>query len=111
MTHLSIGEKLTLLRSRKKLSKKQLSNLTDMHWTSISKYERNEATPSIDALRKLSIALDVSSDYLIFDENQIKPNISDDDLFDIMAKMDQLSPSDRQSLKSMILSFISSKEG
>lgn len=107
MTQLSIGEKLTLLRSRKKLSK----DLTDMHWTSISKYVRNEATPSIEALKKLAIAVDVSSDYLIFNQDQIKPDISDSKLFEIMVKLDNLSTYDRQSHMSKIHFFIGSKEG
>ena len=111
MTKLSISGKLNLIKSRKKLPKKQLADLRDIHWSRISKYNKNETTPSIEAIKKLAIPFDISSDYLIFDYPPIKPDISNSELFEIMVKLDNLSSYDRQSHMNKIHFFIGSKEG
>ena len=77
-----------------------------MHWTSISKYERNEAEPYLDGLKKLAKALDTSTDFLLFEDFEPQPEISDSKLFDKLLSADKLSDANRNTLKNLIQSFL-----
>ena len=106
VANLTLGEKIALLRNRKKLNKKQLAEATGMHWTSISKYERNEAEPYLDTLRKQAQTLGVSTDYLLFENSDIDDEIQDNDLHKIMCAADKLDDQMRNTLKNMVRSFL-----
>lgn len=101
---LTLGEKITLLRNRKKLSKKELSTKTGIHWTNISKYEHNRSTPSVDILKKIAVALDASADYLLFGKRV--PDMVDKELLLLSEKVDQLPENDRAFIKNMIRSSL-----
>jgi transcriptional regulator with XRE-family HTH domain len=62
---LNIGEKISSLRKRAKLSQTDLAKITGASRTIIGNYERNENTPSTDMIVKLAAAFDVSVDYLL----------------------------------------------
>ncbi len=70
MSNLSLNEKLTLVRNRKKLSQKNLSELTGIHIGTISKYEKGHMQPSINAIVKIAKALETSTDYLLFNDQE-----------------------------------------
>lgn len=56
---------LVELRKQKNLSQGDLADMSTVSREMISKYERNEAIPSLDAAKKLADALEVSLDYLV----------------------------------------------
>jgi transcriptional regulator with XRE-family HTH domain len=56
---------LVELRKQKSLSQGDLADMSSVSREMISKYERNEAVPSLDAAKKLADALGVSLDYLV----------------------------------------------
>ena len=56
---------LVELRKQKNLSQGDLADMSGVSREMISKYERNEALPSLDAAKKLADALEVSLDYLV----------------------------------------------
>jgi transcriptional regulator with XRE-family HTH domain len=66
MENLTLGEKLSLLRKRKKLTQSELSKITGIHLANISKYELDNSMPSLLIFKKLVQALDTSADYLLF---------------------------------------------
>ncbi|WP_143732059.1 helix-turn-helix transcriptional regulator [Microbulbifer sp. GL-2] len=41
-----------------------------VHVDSLKKYEAGQAQPSLDALKKMALALHVSTDFLLFDEHE-----------------------------------------
>lgn len=64
----------------------------DVHYTHISRYERSQSTPSIEALKKLAKIFGVSTDYLLFDdiEKTALGDIHDPDLLHQFQELDQL---------------------
>lgn len=61
----SFGQRLKEAREAKGLTKEKFGKLVKIHYSQIGRYERNEASPSADALKKMANALDVSTDYLM----------------------------------------------
>lgn len=57
--------RLRELRTEKNLSLRELAEKLELSYSSIGKYERDEAQPSFDILFKLADFFDVSIDYLI----------------------------------------------
>ena len=58
-------ERLLLARRRSGLSQGTLAKLTNMYPSDISKMERGGMLPTAPRLRRLALALDVSSDFLL----------------------------------------------
>lgn len=61
----NFGERLKELRIEKGLTQKQLAQKIDNAQSAIVYWESNRQEPSISALKKLCIELDVSADYLL----------------------------------------------
>ncbi len=59
------GERLALVRKKKKVSQDELAKTIGVHAPVIGRYERNEVKPSIDVATKMAEALAVSLDYLV----------------------------------------------
>jgi len=101
---MTIGEKLRKLRSEKGLSQQGLEQLSGVHCKTLSKYENGRVQPTADTLRKIAKALQVTSDYLIFD-NAPKNGIStlnDLELFERFKEVEMMSPENRDMIKNMI---------
>ena len=64
-----------LIRHRKdrKLTQQALADLAGIHITQVQRYEKGDAQPTLDMIRKLSLALAVSADTLLFDEDERGP--------------------------------------
>lgn len=58
------GERLAIVRKKKKISQDELAKTIGAHAPVIGRYERNEVKPSIDVATKIAEALGVSLDYL-----------------------------------------------
>lgn len=57
--------RLSALRKEKKISQLELAEKAGIHPNVLGRYERGEASPSVDIASKLAIALEVSLDYLV----------------------------------------------
>ena len=64
------GWRLSELRLNKKLTQTQVARRLNLSKTTISGYENNIKTPSLDVLTQLSILYGVSSDYILGLENR-----------------------------------------
>lgn len=64
------GYRLRELRKSKNLTQTQVAKRLNLSKTTISGYENNIKTPSLDVLVKLSILYGVSSDYILGLENR-----------------------------------------
>ncbi len=58
------GERLVLVRKKKKVSQDELAKAIGAHAPVIGRYERNEVKPSIEVATKMAEFLGVSLDYL-----------------------------------------------
>lgn len=62
---MKIGRKITELRKQKKWSQTDLANKVNVSRVIIGRYERDEATPSIDIAKKIADAFGISLDNLV----------------------------------------------
>ena len=65
MNTLNIGERITLLRKKKKLSQADLASVIGASRDMIGKYERNDNLPSVEVAFKLAEVFEVTIDYLL----------------------------------------------
>ena len=62
---MKIGKIITDLRKAKEMSQADLANKTGISQVMVGKYERGDASPSIEVAKKIADALEVSLDYLV----------------------------------------------
>ncbi|MBO5369447.1 MAG: phosphoglucosamine mutase [Clostridia bacterium] len=72
---MTIGEKITALRSDAGLSQEQLAEKIDVSRQSVSKWEVNQALPQIDKILLLCEIFGVSADELLMDKYSVKTEI------------------------------------
>ena len=71
---MSFPERLASLRKAKGFTQRSLADKVDIHITQIQRYESGATQPTLDVIRKLSVALSVSADMLIFDDSERGPS-------------------------------------
>jgi transcriptional regulator with XRE-family HTH domain len=60
-----IGDRIAQLRKKAELSQTELANNINASREAIGKYERDEATPSVDTAKKIADYFDVTIDHLV----------------------------------------------
>ncbi|ELW2865818.1 helix-turn-helix transcriptional regulator [Salmonella enterica] len=70
---MSLSERLIALRRQRGLSQQAMADAIGIHANSWKKYETGQAQPSIDVLKKIATSLNVSTDFLLFDEHERVP--------------------------------------
>lgn len=96
---MSLAARLIVLRKDKGLTQQQMADTLSIHVNSLKKYEAGQAQPSLDALKKIALALHVSTDFLLFEEHERGPN---DDLSLQFEAVSQMSD-DEQSIVREVL--------
>jgi transcriptional regulator with XRE-family HTH domain len=105
---MTLGKKLRSLRAEKGLSQAALGEISGVNSKLLSKYENERIVPTADTLRKIAQALQISADYLIFD-NAPKNGIcvlNDLELFEKFQEVENMSLEDRTMIKNMIDALI-----
>lgn len=105
---MTLGKKLRTLRAEKGLSQAALGEISGVNSKLLSKYENERIAPTADTLRKIAQALQISADYLIF-ENAPKSGISqlnDLELFEKFQEVENMSIENRTMIKNMIDALI-----
>ena len=85
---LDFPQRLAGLRKQHSLTQQQLAGRIGMHVVQLRRYEAGTSQPTLDVIRKLSTALQVSADMLLFGKDQRGP---DDDLrlqFEAVSRFD-----------------------
>jgi transcriptional regulator with XRE-family HTH domain len=62
---MTLGQQITALRKKKKLSQGELGKLVETSGDIIGRYERDEVKPSIEVVIRMADALEVSLDFLV----------------------------------------------
>ena len=96
-------ERLTTLRKQRHLTQQALADLAGLHVSQIRKYETDVTQPSIEAIKKLAVALSVPTDLLLFDQDERGP---DEDLRLHFEALSRLDPDERQLVKGVIESVV-----
>ena len=71
---MSLNARLIALRKQRDLTQQQMADSLGIHVNSLKKYEAGQAQPSLDALKKIALALHVSTDFLLFEEQERGPS-------------------------------------
>ena len=96
-------ERLVQLRKARSLTQQGLADLASIHLTQIQRYEKGEAQPTLEMIRKLSKALIVSADGLLFDEEERGPDDALRLQFEALKQFDQ---DERQTAKDVLEGLI-----
>ncbi len=73
MTDTNFAARLSAARKSQGLTQQQLADRSGAHVTQIRRYEAGSSQPTLDVLRALALALNVSADSLLFDEDERGP--------------------------------------
>ena len=71
---MEFAERLLKLRKEKSLTQQALADLAGLHVVQVRRYETNASQPSLEAIRKLAVALSVNADALLFEEDERGPS-------------------------------------
>ena len=100
---MALPDRLAALRKNASLTQQALADIAGIHVVQVRRYETGAAQPSLDALKKLAVALSVPTDLLLFDEGERGP---DDDLRLHFEALTRLDPEERQLVKGLIESVV-----
>ena len=103
---MTLGEKIRLARNKKKMSQLDLSEKAGTHQKNISKYEKDMVIPSATTLKAIADALDVTTDYLLGNENT--DVIKDTALLKQFKEVDSMPDKEKKSLMEVINACLSS---
>ena len=100
---MSFPRRLITLRKKHGLTQQKMADMLGIHVNSLKKYESEQAQPSLDALKKIALALHVSTDFLLFDEHEREP---DDELKKQFEALSQFDDDERLVLRELLESLI-----
>ena len=96
-------ERLVSFRKDRGLNQQALSDMAEVSLPQLKRYEAGKSEPTLDVIRRLSIALGVSTDDLVFSRNERDP---DDDLRLQFEAIKQFTAEEKQVAKSVIEGLI-----
>ncbi len=67
---MSFSKRLSHIRKERKFTQQQMADTIGIHISQVKRYESGETQPSLDVLRKIAMALNISADLLLFDEGE-----------------------------------------
>lgn len=95
------AQRLRTLRRQRNLSQTELGEKAGVHYTHISKYERDVSMPSVETVRGLAEALGVSTDFLVEGDKDdaARARFQDRELLRQFQEVEKLSDEDKQLVK------------
>lgn len=100
---MSLPSRLIALRKQRGLSQQAMAEAIGVHANSWKKYETGQTQPSLEALKKIAVALHVSTDFLLFEEHERGPN---DDLLLQFEAVSQLPSEEQAVVKDVLESLV-----
>lgn len=104
------AKRLKAARLERGYTQEKLAQLSGVHANAIAKYETMVIIPSVETLRKLAEALEVSADYFVFDQATMEgvPKIADPALFEQFFVLERLDPDEREAAMTLLNALITS---
>ena len=96
---MSFAERLTTRRKELGLTQQSLADLAEIHMMQVHRYESGSTQPSLEVLKKLAIALRVSADQLLFDDEEREPA---DDFKLHFEAAERLDPAEKEAVKTVL---------
>lgn len=108
---MKIGEKLILLRKEKGLSQTDLAKKLGISLSSLGRWERGDTLPDVADLKKLSEILEVTADYLLFDNvpRDGRVDIPDAELLKLFEEFSTMDEKTRSVAKELLDSLLFKK--
>ncbi len=108
----AFGKRLTTAREAKNLTKQKLGEVVGVHHSQIGRYEKGEASPAAEVLKKMANALDVSTDYLMngTTSDMVNENIQDKTLINQFNRITELSVENKSVVSKLIDAFLFQQE-
>ena len=103
----AFAERLKSIRTLRSLTQSELGEKSGLPTSSIAQFETNARKPSFDTLRKLSKALEVSTDYLLGTVDEPKMAEAGSVLF---RNYEKLSSHDQELLQDIVASMMARKK-
>jgi len=100
------GKRLAEMRKRRGLTQQQLCELVGTHVSQLRNYESDRSQPTLEVIRKLALALDVTADELVFDPAERLPLVTDKELIKHWESIEGLPEADRQVVKTIIAAMV-----
>ncbi len=97
------AQRLSALRKQKSLTQQQLADRVQTHVQQLKRYEAGSSQPTLDVIRKLAVALGVTSDQLLFGKDERGP---DDELRLQFEAVTRLDPEEKKVIRSVIESIL-----
>jgi len=108
---MTVGERIKELRGQKKLTQTELGKLVGLTYIQIGRYETNKSNPSADVLHRLAAALDTTTDFLMkgTEDEAVAAQLTDKELLKQFKQVEQLSPEDKNLIKTFIDAFLTKR--
>lgn len=101
---MDFAHRLTTARHDKGMTQQRLADHVGIHVTQIRRYEAGTSQPTLDVLRALAVALSVSTDALVFSENERGP--TDPTLAIHLEALNRLDDDERATILNLIESVL-----
>lgn len=97
------AQRLSALRKERGLTQQALSERVEVHVQQLKRYEAGSSQPTLDVIRKMATALNVSADLLLFGKDQRGP---DDDLRLQFEAVSRFDADEKQVVRSLLEGMI-----
>jgi transcriptional regulator with XRE-family HTH domain len=107
-----LGKRIIELRKQKGFSQSDLAKQVGISYAQIGRYETKGAQPPAEVLKKISIALDTTIDFLINGNTDEKAAsaLKDAELLRQFRAVEQMDEEDKSTVKKLIDAFITKKK-
>ena len=99
LQNMPFSDRLADLRKQRGLTQAALGDLIEITKTQVYRYENGSSQPTLDVIKKIAVALSVTADQLIFEEDERQP---DDSLALLLEGVSRLDPDEKHVVKEII---------
>lgn len=109
---MSFAKRLKDAREKAELSKGELAEKIGTHYSQIGRYERGEAAPSADVLKRLANVLDTTADFLMSGTRAdlAQDTIKDKKLLNLFNRIGELDVKSKDVVISLVEAFVFQQE-
>jgi transcriptional regulator with XRE-family HTH domain len=102
------SERLAAVRQQRGLTLMELADKAHVHFSHIQRIEAGKSQPTVEILKRLAEALDVSTDLLIFDRlsDFAAARLADKELIDQFKQVELFNDQDKFAIKTLLSAMI-----
>jgi transcriptional regulator with XRE-family HTH domain len=105
---MSLAQKIVFLRKQHNLTQKDFAKSIGVHFSHMSRYERDISLPSVDVIKKIAQVFNVTTDYLLRDDAAavLETNIADPELLELFTVVSRMPEKERAAIKVVLESMV-----